>query len=103
MSHDSGPYPDRFDQHRRPHSVQARVATLRNLADSAGAAFGWDEDAEARLDRTVRLHAARGALVWTLCCIGLVILAYSVTGWPVAAKTPGTHAQARHIIVAERR
>jgi len=80
MSHDSGPYPDRFDQHRRPHSVQARVATLRNLADSAGAAFGWDEDAEARLDRTVRLHAARGALVWTLCCIGLVILAYSVTG-----------------------
>lgn len=80
MSHDSGPYPDRFEPHRLPHPGQARVATLRNLADSAGAAFGWDEDAEARLDRTVRLHAARGALAWTLACIALVILAYMAAG-----------------------
>lgn len=80
MSHDFGPYRDRFDVHGRPHPGQARVATLRNLADSAGAAFGWDEDAEARLDRTVRLHAARGALAWTVCCIGLAILAYIIQG-----------------------
>lgn len=80
MSNRRASHRDRYDPHRLPHSGQARVATLRNLADSAGAAFGWDEDAEARLERGARLHAARGALAWTLACIGLVMLAYAMAG-----------------------
>ncbi|MGY6643682.1 MAG: hypothetical protein ACXIVD_00530 [Salinarimonas sp.] len=80
MSNDRASHRDRFAPRHPPYSGQARVATLRNLADCAGAAFGWDEDGEQRLDRAARLHAARRALTWTLACIALVMFAYAVIG-----------------------
>lgn len=78
MMNDRHPRRDPFAIRQMPHSGQARVAALRNIADCAGSAFGWDEDRDLRLDRAARLHAARRAFSWTLACIVLMMLIHSL-------------------------
>ncbi len=80
MAQDREQSHDPFGRAPSLHASRARVATLRNLADCAGSAFGWDEDTQSRLGRDERLHAARRALGWTLACIVLVALFHVTLG-----------------------